>query len=346
MAQVTLQWKKTKSGEVYTVHNSVRYSLHQLNKTVWVLKIDGVDKLKGTKEVCKAHAMSVVNKPPPKVKKKKVKFKPTGCPDCDWLLGEGHPEAAVKTMHEMFHQPPPKKTLPNGTAPEVEKPVEQAPPPEPEVYKGPKPKERKKELSRVIAVSGKPPTLDDAKWSTIYQWAEDLRDEYEEGKQLLTVPALFNLVLGQKHLSPERQAKVLNRLRVIYRDEYEAEAEHVRRLERGHFAAPGAAGSSAAYTAGTGSPATQQGGREIAAYSGVKATKKPGIITRIIEVLRSASKKKPVTKEQILEELKKSFPERDAKAMKNTIGSQIPSGLLTEKNLKVSKDDKGGYWLE
>lgn len=73
--------------------------------------------------------------------------------------------------------------------------------------------------------------------------------------------------------------------------------------------------------------------------------KKPGVITRIIELLRGASKKKPITKDAILEDLVKTFPDRESKAMRNTISSQIPSCLKTEKDLTCKTDGKGGWWL-
>ena len=76
------------------------------------------------------------------------------------------------------------------------------------------------------------------------------------------------------------------------------------------------------------------------------AQKKPGVITRIIELLRDATKKKPITKEEVLADLVKKFPEREAQGMKNTIGSQIPSGLRTEKKLICQTNGKSGWWLQ
>lgn len=72
---------------------------------------------------------------------------------------------------------------------------------------------------------------------------------------------------------------------------------------------------------------------------------KPGVITRIIEVLRAASKKSPVTREEILKDLVRSFPDREERAMRSTVGSQVPSALKTEKGLIVQTDGNGGYWL-
>lgn len=97
--------------------------------------------------------------------------------------------------------------------------------------------------------------------------------------------------------------------------------------------------SSAASVARTSPVASHESGRTTTA-------KKPGVIARIVTLLRDASPTKPITKEQILADLVETFPDRKRDAMKSTIGSQIPCGLKTEKNLDVQSDDDGGYWLE
>jgi hypothetical protein len=71
---------------------------------------------------------------------------------------------------------------------------------------------------------------------------------------------------------------------------------------------------------------------------------KVGVIQTIVDTLKKASSKNPVTKDDVLEILKTKFPERDERAMKSTVSSQIPSGLRVEKGLEVEKNDKG-YWL-
>lgn len=76
-----------------------------------------------------------------------------------------------------------------------------------------------------------------------------------------------------------------------------------------------------------------------------KAPKKPGVIATMIECLRAANSKKPTTKDAILKILVKKFPDREERAMKSTLNSQIPSGLKAEKNLIVKSNDKG-YWLD
>lgn len=74
------------------------------------------------------------------------------------------------------------------------------------------------------------------------------------------------------------------------------------------------------------------------------AAKKPGVIAVILETLRSATEKKPASREAILAILIDRFPERAPAAMKSTVSSQVPSGLKAEKGLICSKNEKG-YWL-
>ncbi len=74
--------------------------------------------------------------------------------------------------------------------------------------------------------------------------------------------------------------------------------------------------------------------------------KKPnGVIATIVNTLRKATEKRPVTKERILEVLVKKFPDRSPLKMMSTVSSQVPSGLRVGKSLEVHKNDKG-YWLD
>lgn len=84
-------------------------------------------------------------------------------------------------------------------------------------------------------------------------------------------------------------------------------------------------------------------GKPVATNAG--GGKKPGIIATIIAMLKKGTEKKPVTKETILEKLIQEFPDRDSKAMKSTISSQVPSGLKAEKDITVKRNDKG-FWVE
>ncbi len=78
---------------------------------------------------------------------------------------------------------------------------------------------------------------------------------------------------------------------------------------------------------------------------GPAVPKKPGVVKKILECLRAASKKRPATKESILAVLVKAFPERDPKAMSKTIGSQVNGAMKVEKGIDVSTDGAGGYWV-
>lgn len=69
-----------------------------------------------------------------------------------------------------------------------------------------------------------------------------------------------------------------------------------------------------------------------------------GVIATIAGLLMKASEKKPTTKQAVLDELVKKFPDRDAKSMQSTINHQIPS-YLKKAGYKVEKSDRG-YWIE
>ena len=80
--------------------------------------------------------------------------------------------------------------------------------------------------------------------------------------------------------------------------------------------------------------------------AGAKKTggiKKVGVIAAIVEILTKATKKKPVTKEDILTLLEKQFPDRATTSMMGTINVQVPSRLKKEKDLNILNDGKGYY---
>lgn len=81
--------------------------------------------------------------------------------------------------------------------------------------------------------------------------------------------------------------------------------------------------------------------------SAAPKTKGPGVVASIIEVLSKATKTKPVTKEALLKQLVKRFPDRTPEAMTRTINCQLPSRLIKEKGLKIQSNDKNprGYWI-
>lgn len=95
--------------------------------------------------------------------------------------------------------------------------------------------------------------------------------------------------------------------------------------------------ASAASGTGTGSG---RGGVKRAAPTG-----QPGITETVTALLKKASKTKPITKDEIHAALVKTFPDRNADPMKNTIGLQISKlrrdGQAVQSNDKTPK----GYWL-
>lgn len=69
-----------------------------------------------------------------------------------------------------------------------------------------------------------------------------------------------------------------------------------------------------------------------------------GIIETILQRLCKASKDKPVTKQEILDVLRKKFPDRKASAMLSTINHQVP-GYLNNAGHNIHKSADGkGYW--
>lgn len=79
----------------------------------------------------------------------------------------------------------------------------------------------------------------------------------------------------------------------------------------------------------------------------VKRTKFAGVIASIVEELTKATKSKPMTKDALLAQLVERFPDRGDDAMKRTIACQVPSRLLSDKGIKVEKNDEqpAGYWI-
>ena len=70
-----------------------------------------------------------------------------------------------------------------------------------------------------------------------------------------------------------------------------------------------------------------------------------GIIGTIVDALQKASKKKPVTIDDIHKVLIAAFPDRPPQGMRSTISSQVPNGLWKEKKIKVQTNGKGGFWI-
>jgi hypothetical protein len=70
-----------------------------------------------------------------------------------------------------------------------------------------------------------------------------------------------------------------------------------------------------------------------------------GVIATIIECIKAASPKQPVTKEEIGDELERKFPERGRAKMMKTVHIQVPNRLRKEKELDIVNNGSGGYYL-
>ena len=75
-----------------------------------------------------------------------------------------------------------------------------------------------------------------------------------------------------------------------------------------------------------------------------KDGKTPGVIHSIIEFLKAGSKARPVTKQDIIQQLHARFPDRSVTSMTNTVNIQVPNRLRVDRDITVHKNDKG-YWV-
>ena len=67
--------------------------------------------------------------------------------------------------------------------------------------------------------------------------------------------------------------------------------------------------------------------------------KKVGVIATILELIT----KKPMTEDQIVAQLVKSFPDRNEVSMRKTVKTQLPNRMAKEKNINIEQDDKGRF---
>lgn len=70
--------------------------------------------------------------------------------------------------------------------------------------------------------------------------------------------------------------------------------------------------------------------------------KGPGVIAYILELLKKASKKNPISKADILSALTEKFPERKEDSMKSTINHQVPS-MLRGAGHNIQKNEHGYF---
>lgn len=91
-------------------------------------------------------------------------------------------------------------------------------------------------------------------------------------------------------------------------------------------------------------PKTKTTPKEIKPKAGPKKEKGVGVIASIVELLKTASKKKPMALEELVNQLAKRFPEREKSAMTNTVKIQVKGRIEKERQIKVNSSDKG-YWI-
>jgi len=74
--------------------------------------------------------------------------------------------------------------------------------------------------------------------------------------------------------------------------------------------------------------------------------KGPGVIATIQTLVSKATKKKPVSKVDLLVELEKAFPDRSSESMGKTIQAQLPKRMAKEKGMAIVKNEKGDFYCE
>ncbi len=75
----------------------------------------------------------------------------------------------------------------------------------------------------------------------------------------------------------------------------------------------------------------------------------PGITASIIEFTKLGTKKKPITKKQILAKLVERFPGRREEGMQITLNAQLPNRLVHDKKMPivtVETDNGKAYYVE
>lgn len=75
-----------------------------------------------------------------------------------------------------------------------------------------------------------------------------------------------------------------------------------------------------------------------------KAAKGPGVIATMIDLLKAASKTKPLSKAELVKKLAAKFPDRDAESMALTVNAQIHGRCVKEGRCKAVHHNEEGYW--
>ena len=85
--------------------------------------------------------------------------------------------------------------------------------------KRPKPREPGK-LRHVLVSGRQPRPFENAKWSTLKEWAEHLRDRHERKGEFLTIGGLLNLAYRAAP-NYDKGVKAANRIKELYREEWD-----------------------------------------------------------------------------------------------------------------------------
>lgn len=70
--------------------------------------------------------------------------------------------------------------------------------------------------------------------------------------------------------------------------------------------------------------------------------KKIGVIAKIQELITN----NPLTEDEIVTALGKTFPDRPLEGMRKTVRVQLPNRMGKEKKIKIEKNDKGKYYVK
>lgn len=156
-------------------------------------------------------------------------------------------------------------------------------------------------------------------------------------KRIQTQIANLAKLLNDLEQQPEEGSKAAD----LFKDVKEAfeNDEEVELVAEGGSSKPAADKKGAAKAGKSGS------GKKPAKGGKSGENRGPGVIDVIAEVLKGASKKKPVSKDDIVKQLAKRFTDRDPEKMRKTVNAQVPSRIARDRKIKVQSSDDG-YWAE
>jgi hypothetical protein len=371
-ATMTLTWKLAREGNgaLVLTHDSKRYLIQSITATTYQLSINNKPALKGTKEACKSYVLDLISrKPVPTITPDMLKPSKGGV--ITWQ--EGAASGLTTILGEkglmvfvMIYQPVDAnwkvihnhRTLWTGSIEACKKVCEtvieqlviQTPNGTPWMI-DPKPKSKTENvlnfLHRAARYFGDHPNYyltSEALCKRANLDPKCLRDpEVMKQAKVLTFDAA--LEYANELNQDSRRLGLLDLKREAWFGDTPGKVRDTDVAFADRYAAAVSKAASGGAAGGESSPGTSDRPTGSAAQSAAQLRKKPGVIAKLLEVLRTASAKQPMTKEQILTKLVEAFPERDQLAMKSTVGSQIPCGLKTEKNITCTKVGSDGWYI-